>query len=274
VNKGRNSYLCSSIRIESEMNYWNFECEKPIKCPQQCVQELNVVNLLTYDITVKTSSIENSGTSLPVYIVIWGSNGKTPKKLLADKGFATGSLMQVSMQTLDVGVPYGISLYLNGNDLWRPDEIIVKKINSNGESQEKNFKNSDNRVLTSMDKSLTLKLPKSEDSDESSNSNSSSLLDTKDQEKIIKLSCTDILKDNENFGPTYMTDNVNYMMFFAECPSDCMRIQMRAVGMGIHPEESPICINALVDRAISFYGGIITVNIFKGLSSYSGGKKM
>jgi hypothetical protein len=276
INKGRSSYLCSSIRIESEMNYWNFECEKAIKCPQRCVMELNVVNLLTYDITVKTSTIENSGTSLPIYVVIWGSNGKTPKKLLADKGFQTGSLVQVSLQTLDVGNPHGITFYLNGNDLWRPEEIIIKKINSTGESEEKNFKNVDNRILSSMDKSLTLKLPKlgDNDSDDSSNSNSSSLLDTRDLEKVIKLSCTDVLKDNENFGPTYVTDNVNYMMFFAECPSDCMRVQMRAVGMGIHPEESPICINALVDRAISFYGGIITVNIFKGLPTYTGGIKM
>jgi hypothetical protein len=91
---------------------------------------------------------------------------------------------------------------------------------------------------------------------------------------VIKLGCTDILKDNENFGPTYVTANVNYMMFLAECPSDCMRVQVRAIGMGIHPEESPICINALIDKAISFYGGIISVNIFRGLASYTGGKKM
>ena len=80
--------------------------------------------------------------------------------------------------------------------------------------------------------------------------------------------------DNENFGPTYVTSNVNYMMFLAECPSDCMRVQVRAIGLGMHPEESPICINALVDRALSFYGGVISVNIFKGLSSYTGGKKV
>jgi hypothetical protein len=271
--KGRNSYLCNSIRIESEMNYWNFECEKPIRCPNQCSVELNVVNLVTYDVTVKTSTMENSGTAMPIYIVIFGTNGKSPKKLLADKGFPIGSLVQVSVQTLDIGNPEGISLFLNGNDLWRPEEIIIKKINSNGDSLEKNFKNTSNRVVTSMDKSLTLKL-RTEDSEDNSNKNSSSLLDTTELEKVIKLSCTDVLKENENFGPTYVGSNVNYMMFFAECPSDCMRIQMRAVGLGIHPEESPICINALIDRAISFYGGLITVNIFKGLDSYTGGMKM
>ncbi len=275
MNKGRTPYLCSTIRIESEMNYWNFECDKVLKCPSKCVNEMNVVNLVTYDITIKTSQIENSGTSLPIYIVIWGSNGKSPKKLLADKGFKTGSLVQTTLATLDIGSPYGITLYLNGNDLWRPDEIIVKKLNSNGESIEKNFKNTNNSVLISMDKSLTFRLPRNDDINETTpNLNSSALLDTKDQDKVIKLSCTEVLKDNESFGPTYMTSNVNYMMFYAECPADCNRIQQRAIGMGIHPEEAAICLSALVDRAISFYGGIISVNIFKGLSSYTGGKKM
>lgn len=64
------------------------------------------------------------------------------------------------------------------------------------------------------------------------------------------------------------------MMYLASCPNDCMRTQLKAVGLGIHPEESPICINAMVDRAISFYGGIIAVSIYKGLPSYTGGRKM
>jgi hypothetical protein len=82
------------------------------------------------------------------------------------------------------------------------------------------------------------------------------------------------MKDNNSFGPSMATSNVNYMMILAECPSDCMRAQVRAVGIGIHPEESPICINAIVDRAMSFYGGVIAVSIFKGLPSYTGAKKM
>lgn len=83
-----------------------------------------------------------------------------------------------------------------------------------------------------------------------------------------------MIKDNGNFGPTYITSNVNYMNFLAECPSDCLRSQVKSIGMGIHPEDSPICINAIIDRAVSFYGGIISVNIYKGLHSYTGGKKM
>jgi hypothetical protein len=268
------------IKIESEMNFWSFECDKHFRCPI-CSIELPVVNMIIYDITVKTSSIEDSGTSMPIYIVLWGTNGKTPEKLLVDKGFPTGSLVQSSVETMDVGNIYGITLYLNGDDLWRPEEIIVKKTNSNGSTQEKIFKNTQNAVLKTDEKSLTLKLPKPDsyssydDEGPSSSVNSfASLLDNKDLERVIKLSCLDVLKENENFGPTYVTSNVNYMNFLADCPADCMRQQVRAVGMGIHPEESPICINAIVDRAISFYGGYISISIFSGLPSYTGGKKM
>jgi hypothetical protein len=63
-------------------------------------------------------------------------------------------------------------------------------------------------------------------------------------------------------------------MVLAECPADCMSNQVKVIGLGIHPEDSPICITAIVDRAMSFYGGIIAISIFNGLPSYTGGKQM
>ena len=51
-------------------------------------------------------------------------------------------------------------------------------------------------------------------------------------------------------------------------------MKVRTIGLGIHPEEAPICISALVDRAISFYGGYISLSILNGIDSYTGGKKM
>jgi hypothetical protein len=81
------------------------------------------------------------------------------------------------------------------------------------------------------------------------------------------------MKDNELFGPKFVTPKVNYNVVLVECPSDCMRIQANGIGLGIHPEESSICINAIIDRVMSFYGGIVAVSIFNGLSSYTGGKK-
>lgn len=273
---GNDSYGCSTIRIESEMNYWTFECREPLQCPRNCQTELTVTNMENYDVTVKTSSLDNSGTTLPVYIVLWGNSKKSPKKLLTDRGFPTGSLVQSTISTLDVGNLYAISLYLNGDDMWRPEEIIVKKINSLGESVEKVFKNLGNSIVASLEKGLTIKLknPDSDSDSDESDDASNSLLDRNDQQRIIKLSCTDYLKDNENFGPSYGTSNVNYLMFLVSCPHDCMREPQKTIGLSIHPEESPICISAIVDRAMSYYGGIISVNIFKGLPSYSGGQKM
>lgn len=168
------------------MNLWNFECKDILKFPRSMI-ELNVVNLINYDITLKTSAIEDSGTTVPVFIQILGTNGRTPKKLLTDRGFRTGTLIQVSIETRDVGNVYGITLFLNGYDNWRPEEVIVKKPNTNGGSQDKIFKNNDNLALTQPDKGMTLKLPRPEsvtDEDDTTTSNSSSLLDNKDQQSI------------------------------------------------------------------------------------------
>lgn len=184
TNKGNQQYRCNTIRIQSEMNFWNFECDKPVKCPR-CSIELSVVNLITYDITVKTSNMEDSGTNTPIYVMLIGMNGQTPKKLLADKGFGTGSLIQTSIDTVDIGNLYGIHLFINGYDNWRPEEIIVKKPNSSGGTQERIFKNKSNFVLTNPLKGLKLTLPKPDTNgeEEVEVSNSNSLLDNKDQER-------------------------------------------------------------------------------------------
>jgi hypothetical protein len=187
INKGKQQYRCNTVRIESQMNYWNFECSTELKCPK-CSSELSVVNLITYDITVKTNSMEDSGTAVPIYIIIMGTNGQTPKKLLSDKGFPTGLTVQVSIDTKDVGNMYGIILSINGYDNWRPEEVIIKKPISSG-SEEKIFKNLDNIILTTPDKSLTLKLPRpdsSEGEDQETTNNPNSLLNTNDlQSKYI-----------------------------------------------------------------------------------------
>ena len=124
-------------------------------------------------------------------------------------------------------------------------------------------------MLESPEKPLTIKLAKPE-----TNLNDAPGKGIEDKANIIKLACTDKLIDNDNFGPNYVTKNVNYKIFYVECPSNCMKNQERAIGLGIHPENSPICINAIIDRAMSFYGGHIAVSVFSGLPSYTGGKKM
>ena len=58
-----------------------------------------------------------------------------------------------------------------------------------------------------------------------------------------------------------------------ECPFNCMREERSALGMGIHPENSSICMSAIVDGASSFFGGLLIVSIQNGLSEYIGGTK-
>ncbi len=70
------------------------------------------------------------------------------------------------------------------------------------------------------------------------------------------------------FGPTYPTSNINYMNILARCPADCHKVQGTVLGRGLHPDISPICLSALIDRAVSDYGGIISLSIFPGQDKY------
>ena len=58
------------------------------------------------------------------------------------------------------------------------------------------------------------------------------------------------------------------MKILARCPANCHKTQGQVYGSGIHPENSPICLSALVDRAISEYGGIFQISIFPGFEKY------
>lgn len=275
ITRGSDSYRCDNIKIESEMDSWNFECEDIIKCPK-CSQELFVVSMNHYEVTVKTSSIENSGTSVPIYIQFWGTDSISPRKLLSDKGLESGSIETVSVETMSVGNLYAVSLSIIGYDEFLPDEIIVKYANINGK-QERVFRNKENEILENSEKSLMLKLPKpnsdeNEEEIEEANKNFNSILSSKDKLKVANISCVDVLKDNQYFGPRYVTNYVNYSMYLVKCPSNCLKYKTRVYGLGIHPEESPICISAIIDRAVSFYGGIIGVNVLSGIAAYTGGK--
>jgi hypothetical protein len=184
-NKGSQQYRCNTIRIDSQVGFWNFECNTPIKCPK-CSTELTVTNFASYVITVKTSSQDDSGTNMPVYISLLGGSGASPKKLLSENGFVTGTNTVVKIDTKEIENINGINLYMIGYDSWRPEEIIIKKENNlNGICEERVFRNVNNFELNSPDKVLTLKLPKQDGELDESILNkgiSNSLLDNKDIE--------------------------------------------------------------------------------------------
>lgn len=58
------------------------------------------------------------------------------------------------------------------------------------------------------------------------------------------------------------------MNVLAKCPADCHKVTGTVYGRGIHPDVSPICLSALIDRAVSEYGGIISISIFPALEKY------
>jgi len=167
------------------MNYWNFECSKPIKCPA-CTVEFGVSKIITYEVAVKTSFVEGSGTHESLYITFLGTKNKSPMKQLAGRGLEQGSLVTTTIDTVDVGSLYGITLTINGYDNWIPEEIIVKKPTNSG-AEEKIFKFQDGDALTSPDRPLTKKLSRNVASQEDSenNSNNDSLLDINDQQSIL-----------------------------------------------------------------------------------------
>lgn len=78
--------------------------------------------------------------------------------------------------------------------------------------------------------------------------------------------------DKQIFGPDYPTKKLNYMNLLARCPSTCHSLTKVSYGVSIHPDVSPICLSAIVDGAISIFGGIISISIFPGLQIYSAPK--
>lgn len=126
-NEGSNDYRCDTIRVSQNETYWDFECNESIVFPDNPTATFKVSNLMPYDISVKTSQKELSGTTSAVYISIWGTAGKTPFKLLSAKGLERGSLEKFQVMSTDVSSVYGITLKIGGFDNWFPEEIIVTR---------------------------------------------------------------------------------------------------------------------------------------------------
>ena len=232
------------------------------------------------------NSNEQSGTSLPVYIRIYGMKGRTPFKLLSNNGFMSGAVITKTIKSVDVGVVVKIALIINGNDDLLIDEIIIHKhieseynnssLNTKLISTETIFHNIDNKPIIGLTPLILISNNNNHISSNTISDTSSqrySMLSTVDMQSIIKLSCYDVLKDNDNFGPIYY-NNVNYENYLIECPFNCLSTANAFVpvvyGIGIHPEESPICLSAIIDNASSLYGGIISLNVQNGLLSYTG----
>ena len=94
-----------------------------------------------------------------------------------------------------------------------------------------------------------------------------------DKKRLIDLKCDQTMKNPDEetnlFGPDYPTHDVNYYSVLVRCPANCHKSKnVQVYGLGIHPAESPICFSAIVDNAMSLYGGIFSISIFSGYKKY------
>ena len=106
---------------------WDFDCQGKIACPQQCEMDLSLTGNQKYDVEIQTGSEQQDGTTSPVYIQFIGLNGRSPKKLLRETGYSSGSRLKTTVTTMDVGKLYGIKLFLEFHDTWKVGEVIVNK---------------------------------------------------------------------------------------------------------------------------------------------------
>ena len=76
---------------------------------------------------MKTANDAGSAAKVPIYIEFIGVEGRSPKKLLTETGFAQGEPREIEIITKDVGTVYGVVFSMYKSDDWVPDSIVVKR---------------------------------------------------------------------------------------------------------------------------------------------------
>lgn len=106
---------------------WDFDCNNPISCPKTCSDELYLAGNQHYSLLVKTANEAGSASKVPIYVEFIGTEGRSPKKLLSETGFAQGEPRDIEIITKDVGTVYGVVFSMYKSDDWIPDSIVVKR---------------------------------------------------------------------------------------------------------------------------------------------------
>jgi hypothetical protein len=305
--QGNQGYRCKNIEIRVGNMSKNFECLKRIEpCkpggdPKECSLDMMADGETPYEVTIKTSEDKDAGISSPVLIMLKGSKGDSRLKVFNELGAPSGSSQVATLNTIDVGDITGFKLILGGPGNWKPILMTVKNLVT---GIQKNFDLPNANLVSPGNESFSIDQSEKQDSiqnsengstassdqaepeaDESSGSGedgkdsknlhnpNGGLIESVEKKNIIDLTCDHLLmnpsSDKILFGPDYPTRNINYIRILARCPSNCHKVPGTVFGLGIHPDKSPICLSALVDKAISYYGGIISISIFPGLDSYN-----
>ena len=302
---GSDPYQCSTIYIIKDGVESSFECLRKLypcsKDPTLCELETIADGNTNYNVSIKTGDEKSDGNLGPVHIILYGDKKISLEKIFSDEAQKYGNIVTSDIHTEDLGEIRGFKLILLGEGKWRPVSITIK----NEAGDEKNFeientvlrfpgnnvyevKEKESSVSSSDDNkdmeddtdfphmngsTTSQSLPGIKPSTSHSldlNDIDGGLINYNEKKNIINLKCDQVLKNTEInlFGPDYPTKKVGYMRVLARCPSNCSELNETVFGVGIHPTSSPICMSALVDKAISPYGGIISISILPGLDQY------
>jgi len=273
--EGRQPYRCRKITFKVGPKTYSFECLKALEpCDardgNECRMETEVEGLYPYEITMKAKAARGSGVHSPILIALIGEKGETQFKMFAERGLNDGEVKRRKIFSNKVGKLLGFRLSLPEQGSFAPASIKIKNLISKETAiwdileKIKNPGKDTIKVLKSQGKN-----------DEGGNLHNpdGGLLSTRDRNQIIKLTCEQKLENpsrtNLLFGPDYPTSFPNYMNVLARCPGHCHLSKEKVYGLGIHPSSTPICIAAIVDNAVSIYGGIISISILPGMPKYT-----
>jgi hypothetical protein len=273
--EGRQPYRCRKITFKVGPKTYSFECLKALEpCDardgNECRMETEVEGLYPYEITMKAKAARGSGVHSPILIALIGEKGETQFKMFAERGLNDGEVKRRKIFSNKVGKLLGFRLSLPEQGSFAPASIKIKNLISKETAiwdileKIKNPGKDTIKVLKSQGKN-----------DEGGNLHNpdGGLLSTRDRNQIIKLTCEQKLENpsrtNLLFGPEYPTSFPNYMNVLARCPGHCHLSKEKVYGLGIHPSSTPICIAAIVDNAVSIYGGIISISILPGMPKYT-----
>lgn len=300
-------YKCSKIVINKSNVDYHFDCLNPIE-PNGPIVTITESGIYPYQIEVKTGDFENDATNGPVHIILFGSKTTTSEKILSDSPLLKGSKHSTIINSQDIGEIIGFKLFLKGQGTWTPMSLTVKSIltsqnqhfelpdvhlqNPGRPSFEINLKSGDpskegagnysyglddeSQIDADFqdwnnDYSSDLKKQKSKvESHLDINNPAGGFLEDHEKVKVLSLTCTQVLEntDKKLFGPDYTGKKCEYYNVLAKCPSNCHKETGTVFGVSIHPKNSPICLSAIVDKAIPEYGGLISISTFPGLDEY------
>jgi len=290
-NADSGKFACNYIEVAQGPSTMSFPCDGVLDQDQRTM-ELESPEQTFYEINMVPADDKGFATDQPVFIQLIGTKGLTSLSLLTEHGTTKAvkkarlylkdiedlmcikvTIMEdkpLKVKNLDVTTigndkANRSTIKFNTNQIMRcgemcsavfcKDENALKSV-QNDESAE--FSNNDiKNVIDSMQKA---------------NTNNNGLfnggqLDPQDQYLVRTVSCKTTGAEVFADYADYQEDGFNYEMKMVKCPADCNNNAI-IIGLGQHPQSTPVCAAAIVDGAMPVYGGIVAVNKYNGAQGF------